>query len=424
MTGAPWRGALSWDPGQDYPVAGLLEPLREYLLPFRSPPFGVPPSNPVSTLAPGYYLRIARGPRRSLVKRRVTALASTYLIERAHASAHNSDLKRLAGWVIIGAISFNAVLCFLNTRGIAISNFHVMLSEALLILGAGIACRKEMNFVQFSVIAAIILYTAILCTIRKINAPAAVFDPKIIRDLLIPAIFFLLGKAAGDVKAADKVVFISTSIVIGFAIFEYFFLGTFLKIFGVAEYYIARGTLAKLSHHSLNVAKGTMVSGFQFLKASAAAHCCHSSAIIASRRSLLEPITLGNFGAWVTLWAVLRSRMEGRLYLWCALGGLTLLVLSDARFDAGFLVLGVVMLMIPPRIATLPLFLLPFLVLIALYIFAAAAGPFAAVPSSKASASTTVCSIAAASSSSSTRPTGLGSRRRAQTSWMQAMPTS
>src|SRR6185295_18861553 len=90
----------------------------------------------------------------------------------------------------------------------------------------------------------------------------------------------------------------------------------------------------------------------------------------------LEPITLGNFGTWVALWAVVRSRMEGRLYIWCAFGGLALLVLSDARFDACFLVLGVALLMVPPRITTLPLYLLPFLIVIALYIFAAAAGPF------------------------------------------------
>ena len=54
----------------------------------------------------------------------------------------------------------------------------------------------------------------------------------------------------------------------------------------------------------------------------------------------LEPSSLGNFGALVTLWAVVRSRMEGRLYLWCVLGGLALLILSDTRFDAYFLVLG------------------------------------------------------------------------------------
>ena len=88
----------------------------------------------------------------------------------------------------------------------------------------------------------------------------------------------------------------------------------------------------------------------------------------------LEPISLGNFGTLVTLWAVVRSRMAGRLYIWSALGGLTLLVLSDTRFDAYFLVLGVVILMTPTRITTPLLCLLPFIVIIALYLFGASAG--------------------------------------------------
>ena len=43
----------------------------------------------------------------------------------------------MAGALIVGTISFNAVLCFLNTRGIAIGKTHVMMSEMLLI---SVAC--------------------------------------------------------------------------------------------------------------------------------------------------------------------------------------------------------------------------------------------------------------------------------------------
>lgn len=297
------------------------------------------------------------------------------MIARAdHASADNTDPTRLAGALIIGAISFNAVLCFLNTRGIAISNMHVMMSEALLIFAAAIACRKDINFVHLGIITLILLYTIILSTIRKINVPADGFDPKITRDLIIPVIFFLLGKTVNDAKAADKIVFVATSVVLAFALFEYFFLDTFLKIFGVVEYYIARGTLADLEH-TLNVSKGLMISGFrpegQGGRALLPFLGDHRVSSI-----FLEPITLGNFGTWVTLWAVIRSRMEGKLYLWCALGGLALLILSDARFDAGFLILAVILLMLPPKITTIPLFLLPFVIILALYILAVWAGPF------------------------------------------------
>lgn len=287
------------------------------------------------------------------------------------ALADSSGLTRVAGALIIGTIVFNGVLCFLNTRGIAISNFHVMMSEVLLISAAAIVARNSINFVHISVIAVIILYTLALTVIRNITGPEEGFYPKITRDLIIPVIFFLLGKAVNDVKAADRIVFASTSIVMFFALFEYFFLDTFLKVFGIAEYYIARGTLVD-SDHTLNVSKGLMISGFRPEGRTLASFLGdHRVSSI-----FLEPVTLGNFATWVTLWAIIRSRMEGRLYLWCGLAGIALLVLSDARFDAAFLVFAVVMLMIPARYTTLPLFLLPFIVAIGLYLLAAAAGPF------------------------------------------------
>jgi len=371
MVGAAADAARRYRPGVEYYRNGRLKPE------------GGTPSC-FGLLRPGYHLQILPRPWRpatlgrraghSSARERATALASTHVIGRARASAEDSDLKRLATWLIIGAISFNAVLCFLNTRGIAISNVHVILSEALLIFTAAVACRKNINVIHLSIIAMILLYTAALCIIRKVNTPADGFDPKIVRDLLVPVIFFLLGKAVGHQKAADRIVFIATSIVLCFAIFEYFFLDIFLKVFGVAEYYIARGTLVD-SDHTLNVAKGLMISGFrpEGLGGRALLPFLGDHRVSSI---FLEPISLGNFGTWVTLWAVLRSRMEGRPYIWCALSGLALLILSDARFDAGFLVLGVIVLMLPPRLTTLPLFLLPFLIIIGLYIFAVSAGPF------------------------------------------------
>ena len=85
----------------------------------------------------------------------------------------------------------------------------------------------------------------------------------------------------------------------------------------------------------------------------------------------LDPSTLGNYGTLVTIWAMVRSRMEGKLFLWCALGGLTLLILSDTRFDAYFLILAGIMLLAPPRLTTPVVFVLPFLTILALYLFGA-----------------------------------------------------
>ena len=327
----------------------------------------------------GRYRKTVRTSENTANQRR-NRLATTDLIGRAdRALADTPDLKWVAGTLIIGTISFNAVLCFLNTRGVAISNAHVIMSEALLISSSALACRHYLNSTHILVIMSILLYTVVFATLKYANASSGGLDPKISRDFLIPAIFLLLGKAVNDLRTADRVVFTATLIVLLVAIFEYFFLDTFLKIFGIAQYYIARGTLeAADSAWALDVSQGLMVSGIRPSDQGRSLLSFLGDHRVSS--IFLEPSSLGNFGTLVTLWAAVRSRMEGRLYIWCVLGGLALLVLSDTRFDAYFLVLAIAVLMAPRKITSLFLFASPFIVILALYLLGASADPYSGVP--------------------------------------------
>ena len=307
-----------------------------------------------------------------------TPLASTAIIGQPNrVLADSPGIKWVAGALVIGAISFNAVLCFLNTRGVAISKVHVMMSEALLISAAVVACRNYFNLAHVSIMALIILFTMTLSILRYANVPSNGFDPKISRDILIPVVFFLLGKAVNDIKAADKVVFIALAVVLIFAVFEYCFLDAFLKVFNVADYYIARGTLED-SDRAFAVSQGLMGNGLRPVEQGRTLLPFLGDHRVSSL--FLEPSTLGNFAALVTLWALVRSCMERKLYVWCALSGLALLVLSDTRFNAYFLVLAVAILMTPPRMATPLVFVLPFIVILALYLFGASADPYHGVP--------------------------------------------
>jgi putative polymerase len=274
----------------------------------------------------------------------------------------------VAGALIVGAISFNAVLCFLNTRGIAIGKAHVMMSEMLLISAALLATRNYLSFAHISVLTLVVAYALALSFLRYANVPATGFDFKISRDFVIPIAFFLLGKAVSDVKMADKVVFICTAILLSFAVFEFFFLDAFLEVFSVARYYIARGTLEN-SGSALNISQGLMASGVRPPDQGRTLLSFLGDHRVSSL--FLEPISLGNFGTLVALWAVVRSRMEGKLYFWLGLSGVALVILSDGRFNACAVVLGVAILMIPPRITTLVVLPLPLIVTLALYLFGA-----------------------------------------------------
>ena len=279
-----------------------------------------------------------------------------------------------AGTIILGTIVFNAALCLLNTRGFPINGPIVMLSEVVLIGGAVLACRNYLNAVHLTVLTLIVLYTVALSSVKFVDAQG--FDPKIARDLMIPVVFFVMGRAVENVRAADRIVLGVTVLLLVFAAFEYFALSSFLQVFDVAQYYVARGTIAATE---LNPSQGLMVSGMRPTDQGRTLLPFLGDHRVSSL--FLEPSTLGNFGALITLWAIVRTRMEGRLYLFCALGGLTLLALSDTRF-AGFLVLiGLVTMMVPPRITTPAVIVLPFVTMFALLALAGWAEPYHGAPS-------------------------------------------
>jgi putative polymerase len=292
--------------------------------------------------------------------------------------AEGSSLGWAAGTIIIAAIGFNAFLCFLNTRGVAISNIDVIVSEVLIISAAVLVCRNHFNLTHTLVLALIVFYTVAVSALRYAHAPDLGFDPKISRDLMIPIVFFLLGKAVGDIRVADRIVVVATAIILGFAAFEYFFLDAFLKVFGVAEYYIARGTVES-SDWARNVSEGLMVSGLRPADQGRTLLPFLGDHRVSSL--FLEPTTLGNFGTLVTLWAAVRSRMEGRLFIGLALGGLALLILSDTRVNAYFLLLALPIILVPPRFTTPAVFILPFAIMLALYLMAASShGSLNSVP--------------------------------------------
>jgi putative polymerase len=211
-----------------------------------------------------------------------------------------------------------------------------------------------------------------LALIRSTISPEAGLDPKIARDLLIPVIFFVLGRNSRNIKIVDAIVYASVALILFFALFEYLFLDVYLKIFNITDYYVARGTL-DAADPSLQWAKGLMVSGIRpedqggrVLLPLLGDHRVSSL--------FLEPIGLGNFGCMVVFWAIARSMMERQVRFWSVFIGIALIILSDGRFNASFLGLGILILLISPRITTPVVLALPFILIFGLWLAAASAG--------------------------------------------------
>jgi putative polymerase len=289
--------------------------------------------------------------------------------------AAERDFWWVAHALILAAIGFNAVLCLVNTHLTGITSRTVILSEVLIVGATVIACYKQLNLLYVFLLAGTVFLTLTLALIRANISPEAGLDVKIARDLLIPIVFFMLGQRTNNVRCADAIVTKSLIIILPFALFEYFSLDNFLRVFGVAQYYIARGTL-ELSNWALDVAGGLMASGMRPPEQGRGLLPFLGDHRVSS--IFLEPIGLGNYGLIVVMWAIVRSRMEHKIYWLTIITGLALIVLSDTRFDAYFLVLGIAVMMLTPRSGTLAIGVMPFAImtgLILLYLFYAAEVP-------------------------------------------------
>ena len=300
-------------------------------------------------------------------------MASTDLLGPPHGVlADSPDVKWVAGALVVAAIVFNAVLCFINTHVTPINNSWVVGSEAAITTSALLACIRTIQPKYVLIIAAIILYTALLAIIRSVISPDEGLNVKVSRDFLIPVIFLLLGKSELNIKVADYVVYVAVAIILGFALFEYFSLDSFLKVFSVTQYYVARGTLDVLDP-SLKWAEGLMVSGIRPPEQGR-----ELLPFLGDHRAsslFLEPIGLGNFGCIVAFWAIARSKMEQRWRLWSIAAAIVLIILSDTRFNAYFLVVGVLILLASPRITTPVIAAMPFVLIFGLWLAAANAPP-------------------------------------------------
>lgn len=269
------------------------------------------------------------------------------------------SLYLLAILAVFGSLLNNTFLCFVNTRMFAVRDSHVMLGELICISCALIVAldRKVGLYMSFCVFLG---YMLVLFAFRQ------QFDPKPIRDILVPFAFYFAGLRLASPRLADFMVVASAILVVAFGLFEYFAVETFLNYFNVLGYYLARGSLTLTD--TFGHTRGLFISGlraeprtiFPFLGP-------HRVSSI-----FLEPVSTGNYGVIVYAWALFRKEMRFRWVTFaCAL---TMIVLADARFG---LYSCIVMTVLRPFFQIIPRtvwLVLPFLILTLLTIYGVATG--------------------------------------------------
>lgn len=226
---------------------------------------------------------------------------------------------RAAGWLVLGALTFNALLCFANTVLFPVSDIMVIGSEfAIISLATIFALDRRIE--PYLILALLISYALLIMAMRPM------FDPKAIRDFMIPVVFYCLGRRRPSLAMTDRIVVTCGIVVVVFGLFEYLAFDIFQQYFNIIKYYVARGTVApsEVSSQTGTLFASGVRPDARTLLPFLGMHRVSSV--------FLEPVSAGNFGAILYIWALCRPGMRGRAILFgCAA---VVIVLADARFGA------------------------------------------------------------------------------------------
>lgn len=260
---------------------------------------------------------------------------------------------------VLGALTFNAALCLVNTRYFLVNDSYVMLSEMVLV-GCTLIVAADRRIGLYLFFGLFATYMVLIFALRD------QFDLKAIRDVLIPFAFYFAGSRLADLRHADFLVTAAALVVVAGALFEYLALDTYLDYFNVLGYYLARGTIAP--EETFGQTRGLFISGMRpeprtilpFLGQ-------HRVSSV-----FLEPVSAGNFGVVVYAWTLFRGTMRWR---WSTMAAaLSIVVLADARFGLFTIVLMTLFYPFVNAMARHVWFGLPFLALLVLTIYGVISG--------------------------------------------------
>lgn len=265
--------------------------------------------------------------------------------------------------VMLGAMLFNMALCFVNTRVGGVGSGAIIACEIVIVAVVLLLSYPAIDYPRLLVVSSVLLYLVVLVAVRAAFQGEGI-QVKPVRDLLIPIAFFFFGLRFADLRRADLLVKVAGAVVVGVALIEYAFPDRFTDAFNIARFYIDRGAMGTgQSPQSSNL----FISG---IRPDALGGRNLLSFLGDHRVSsvFLEPISAGNFGIIVFMWALVRTQATRRVH-WGMFGvAATMIVLSDSRFGAMFCLFAAAIAFMPVAIGAVVAAAVPAVALTALLV--------------------------------------------------------
>lgn len=262
----------------------------------------------------------------------------------AQETATESALTRIVVLTaVLGATIYQALLCLVNTHLFRTSAGIVALVEFSIYLLCFFVLLKRISLDFIAIITLVAAYLFLLALLRSS------LDVKGFRDLIIPLLFFWLGKSVGDINRADKILKVIIVIVLAMGCFELFFVDIYSRIFNIFSYYGTTGGIGATT----NWAGGTLA--LNATRPEGIGRTILPSLLGAHRVSsiFLEPVSFGNFAVITAAWGLAKSREEFRKAAFFLVSAVIMITMADSRYGLGTVMLLVLMrLLISGRINT------------------------------------------------------------------------
>ncbi|RYY76503.1 MAG: polysaccharide biosynthesis protein GumE [Gammaproteobacteria bacterium] len=225
--------------------------------------------------------------------------------------------------IIIASISYQAILCMLNTQTHMVSRAIVGLSEGLIVL----ACLPLLARRMLPGVLILLLLSAALLTISSIISGELML--KAFRDLLIPLCFFWAGYNVGRADLAERALKVAIAVIISFGLFEFFFVDKFTNLFDIFGYYVSTGSLVPITDYVRD--SKLQMNG---IRPEGIGRTLFPGLLGSHRVSsvFLEPISMGNFATMCAAWGLSKDTKQIRQMLWFLGAAFVMMVLSDSRF--------------------------------------------------------------------------------------------
>lgn len=238
----------------------------------------------------------------------------------------NSYLSIFSIVLIFAAFLHHAVFCFINTNFFQISTSALVLTELSLLGITSLFFIRNVELSYFLLLIFVVANTFILAIFQ------GGFDPKHIRNFMIPILMLWLGSRYDYRIPVDTLVKWLAWIFLIFGLFELFFMDLFQKLFNVLNFQIAIGITSNNanldyvnSSFSLN---GTRYGGRNFLS------------FLGDHRVssvFLETVNTSNFSTLLVAWGLSKKNIKEGWQFY--LIGLTVAVLADSRFGVTLIIL-------------------------------------------------------------------------------------